>query len=110
MTPHSCGEFTWICRAHPHPGGSRGFLEERREAKRATLVDKLLGSDDYARHLAEVFDVVLLGRRGDRVEKRRKTNHWFEYLETAFKSEPSLEQIVRDLIISRPTKPERKGP
>jgi hypothetical protein len=93
----------------PTPGETDEFLKNGAKNKRTLLVDKLLGTDDYARHLAEIFDVVLLGRRGDRVEGRRKANHWFEYLETAFRENRAWDKVVRDLIVCRPGKPEEKG-
>jgi hypothetical protein len=93
----------------PTTAEAEDFLKSGDKNKRAVLVDKLLRTEDYARHFAEIYDVVLLGRRGDRVEGRRKANHWFEYLESAFKQNRPWDQMVRDLVVSRPAKPEEKG-
>ena len=93
----------------PTPEEAEQFATSSDRNKRAALVDKLLAGDEYARHMAEIYDVVLLGRRGDRIENRRKSNHWFEYLEASFKENRPWDQMVRDLVVSRPTKPETKG-
>jgi mono/diheme cytochrome c family protein len=77
------------------------FLRARGSDKRSALVDRLLASPEHARHLREVFDVVLMG-------KRTANTAWIAYLERAFATNRSWDRIVRDVLLARPeTKPER---
>lgn len=86
------------------------FLAAPPEGKRTSLVDRLLASDDYPVHLRELWDVFLMGRgkRGNH-EDRRRDNGWWEFLETAFRSNRPWNETVRDFIAARPDKPEGKG-
>jgi mono/diheme cytochrome c family protein len=88
------------------------FLAATDSNKRQRLVDKLLKSSEHARHLAEIFDIVLLGRSerlpgSDRPLGRDDT--WHAYLRWAFSSNRSWNTIVRDLIIARPSSDLEKG-
>ena len=93
----------------PNPAELNPFLADQRPDKRARLTDCLLASDDYPRHLREVFDVVLLERRDEAAENRRREHGWFAYLERAFRLNYSWDRIVRDLIVARPSDPEDRG-
>ncbi len=77
------------------------FLNSRKKNKRAALTDRLLASPEHARHLREVFDVVLMG-------KRSRNDSWNGYLEWAFQTNRPWDRIVRDVLLARPeTKTER---
>src|SRR5690348_6912453 len=39
----------------------QAFLADARPDKRAAIIDQLIGSSDYARHMREQFDVMLMG-------------------------------------------------
>jgi hypothetical protein len=93
----------------PKPDELNAFVADQRPDKRARLTDCLLASDDYPRHLREVFDVVLLERRDEAAENRRREQGWFAYLERAFRLNYPWDRIVRDLIVARPSDPEDRG-
>lgn len=77
------------------------FLKSRERNKRTALADRLLASPEHARHLREVFDVVLMG-------KRSRDNSWNDYLDWAFQTNRPWDRIVRDVLLARPeTKAER---
>ena len=77
------------------------FLHDRRADKRSALVDRLLASPEQARHLREVFDVVLMGRRSGNTA-------WNDYLERSFATNRPWNRIVRDVLLARPeTKADR---
>ena len=78
------------------------FLSSPTESRRAQLVDRLLASDDHARHMGEVFDVVLMGRGGEKAARRRKENHWHGYLRTAFGENRPWNDVVREILLARP--------
>lgn len=79
----------------------RSFLENSSPDRRERLVDALLAGDDYPRHLREIFDVVLMERKGGRALTQRKENHWFEYLENSFRANRPWNEMVRELIMAR---------
>ncbi len=85
------------------------FLREKARDKRARLIDHLLGSDEYPRHMREVFDPVLMDRRGAEWEDKRANQKWFAWLEDAFQRNRPWNEVVRDLIVARPAQPEDRG-
>jgi mono/diheme cytochrome c family protein len=85
----------------PTTAEAEAFLRSREKNKRAALTDRLLASPEHARHLREVFDVVLMG-------KRSRNDSWNGYLEWAFQTNRPWDRIVRDVLLARPeTKAER---
>jgi len=85
------------------------FSKDGARDKRARLIDTLLGSEDYPRHLREVFDPVLMTRRGADWEDQRANQKWFAFLEDAFRRNRPWNEVVRDLIVARPGRPEDRG-
>jgi len=85
------------------------FAHARGKDKRAQLIDSLLSSDEYPRHLREIFDPVLMGRRGVEWEEQRADRKWFAFLEDAFRRNRPWNEVVHDLIVARPTRPEDRG-
>jgi len=89
---------------------SEAFLQSSDPAKREALVDRLLASDDYPVRMREVWDVLLMGRaKRDRHEDRRRDNGWWAFLETAFRTNRPWNEVVRDILVARPGKPESQG-
>jgi hypothetical protein len=95
----------------------QAFLADARPEKRAAIIDQLIGSPDYARHMREQFDVMLMGRgdgdesqqrerrrRGDGQGGRREAHQqaWREYLEKSFAENRPWDAMVRDMLIARP--------
>jgi mono/diheme cytochrome c family protein len=93
----------------PTPEEARSFLYDASPDKRAALVDRLLASDEAARNFREVWDALLMGRRGTRREDRRRDSGWYAFLEGAFKQDRPWDEVVRALITARPERPEDKG-
>ena len=85
------------------------FVKDQTRDKRARLIDVLLASSDYPRHLREVFDPVLMERRGPEWEEQRASQQWFAFLEDAFRRNRPWNEVVRDLIVARPGRPEERG-
>jgi mono/diheme cytochrome c family protein len=85
------------------------FVSSNESQKRTLLVDRLLNGSEYPAHMAEVLDVVLMERKGQRAEAERKARGWFTYLEKSVASNRPWNQVVSDLIIARPKSPEQKG-
>lgn len=91
----------------PTVAETEAFCAEKGEAKRDTLVQKLLDGEEYAVHLREVFDVVLMNRSKSLDERR--VNHWHEYLEKSFRANRPWNRMVRDIIVARAEDEQQRG-
>jgi hypothetical protein len=80
----------------------RSFVGDKSPHKRTTLIDRLLSSDDYARHMAVTFDVMLMERRAD---GHVPNQEWRGYLADSFRKNKPLDVLVRELIASDGTDP-----
>ena len=85
------------------------FAGSRAKDKRARLIDSLLASEEYPRQMREIFDPVLMSRRGPEWEEQRANQKWFAFLEDAFRRNRPWNEVVRDLIIARPERAEDRG-
>lgn len=85
------------------------FVNTADPAKRANLIDQLLASPDYARHMAQVLDIILMERKGPREEAQRREHGWFDYLQKSIAANRPWNKIVADLITARPESPDQKG-
>lgn len=81
----------------PTLGESRAFLESNSPIKRQQLVDRLIYSPEYARHMSRVFDVLLMERRP--AEKIPQAD-WEAYLFRAFSANKPYDELVRELLAS----------
>lgn len=75
----------------------RAFESDRSPNKRTALVDRLLSSDEYARHMAVTFDVMLMERRAD---GHVPTDEWRGFLAESFRKNKPLDVLVRELLVS----------
>ena len=81
----------------PSSTAARTFIDSKAADKRAKVIDQLLGSDEYARHMAVSFDVMLMERRAD---KHVKTPEWRQYLFDSFLTNKSWDKIVGEIFTS----------
>lgn len=79
----------------PSTDEARAFLGDQSADKRAKLVDKLLASEGYARHMTNLFDVLLMDRRADKHVKRPE---WQEFLRSSFAANKPYDQFVREIL------------
>jgi hypothetical protein len=86
----------------PTPDAARTFLKESSTDKRSKLIDALLASPEHARHMATVFDVMLMERRQDKHVPRAQ---WVEYLRTSFAANKPWDQLVREVLSADGTDP-----
>src|SRR5262245_12311635 len=70
---------------------ARAFLTDTAVDKRATLIDKLLASDDHVRRMTQVFNVMLMERLGDHAE-------WQKFLHESFLANKPWDQLVREIL------------
>lgn len=89
----------------PSAEEARAFLADKAADKRAKLVDKLLASDGYARHMTNLFDVLLMDRRPDKHVKRPE---WREFLQTSFAANKPYDQFVREMLTADGSDPKTR--
>jgi hypothetical protein len=85
------------------------YWADPRGERRQRLVAKLIASDDYPRHMREVFDTVLMGRPGGNNARERADRGWNAFLEDAFRSNRPWNETVHDMLVARPTDGARRG-
>lgn len=79
----------------PSAEATRSFLADSAPDKRTALIDKLLASESFARHMAVVFDVMLMERRPD---KYVTVDEWRGWLQTAFTENRPLNTTVAQIL------------
>lgn len=89
----------------PTSDEARAFLADQSPDKRTKLVDKLLADDGYARHMTNLFDVLLMDRRPDKHVKRPE---WREFLQTSFTTNKPYDQLVREILSTDGTDPKTR--
>ncbi len=104
----SCDDATFVRRSYldlvgriPAPEEAADFLADTSSRKRAGLVDRLIASKEHARHLREVFDVVLLGRPKNLASADRSSHGWHAYLERAFHENRPWNEVLTEIIDAR---------
>src|SRR5262245_26289488 len=79
----------------PSIDDTRAFLKDSAPDKRARLIDRLLASAEHARHMAHVFDVILMERRP---AKNVPAAAWHDYLREAFAANKPWDELARDIL------------
>ena len=69
----------------------RKFLNDQAPDKRIKLVDELLAGPEYPRRMEELFNVMLMERRGEHPE-------WLKFLRTSFASNKPWDQLAREIL------------
>lgn len=90
----------------PSTQQARDFLADRSPNKRERLVDRLLASPEYARHMTYVFDELWMERRPD---KHVKTAQWREYLRKSFMENKPYDQLVREVLSADGSDPKTRA-
>lgn len=73
----------------------RSFLADQNPAKREAAVDRLLNHPRYARHMAEVFDVLLMERRP---YVNVTADEWHQYLLKAFRENRPYNELAKEIL------------
>jgi hypothetical protein len=89
----------------PTAADARAFLKDTSPDKRARLIDRLLASPEYARHMQDVFDVMLMERRPDKNVARAA---WQEYLRTSIAENKPWDVLVREVLSADGTDPKTR--
>lgn len=97
-----CGDADFVRRAYldltgviPTAEQTRGFLADNKADKRQRLIDELLASPAFVRHMTLTLDVMLLERRADKTALNKP---WLEYLYESVAADKPLDALFRELI------------
>lgn len=86
----------------PSASEARAFLSDSTVDKRTVLIDRLLASPEYPRHMREAWHVQLMERAGDHEE-------WSRYLEQSFATNKPWNQLVREILNPDPDQEATRG-
>ncbi len=89
----------------PSATTARAYLADRSPGKRIALIDRLLASPEHARHLAIVFDVMLMERRPDRFVPHAV---WHEFLRSSFAANKPWDVIAREILAADGSDPKAR--
>lgn len=79
----------------PTADQARAFVEDRSPAKRERLIDDLLVSPAFTRHLTITLDLILMQRLPEKVVKQPE---WEAYLYNTLAADKPLDQLYRELL------------
>ena len=74
---------------------AKAFLDDPAPDKRAKLIDKLVASPWFSRHLANTVSVMLMERRAD---ANVPLADWDKYLYESFLANKPYDQLVREIV------------
>ncbi|MCS7046526.1 MAG: DUF1549 and DUF1553 domain-containing protein, partial [Gemmataceae bacterium] len=90
----------------PTAAQARAFLADQSPDKRSKLIDHLLASDGYARHMQHTFDVLFLDRRPDKHVNRVA---WQTYLRDSFAANKPYDQLIREILSADGVDPKQRA-
>lgn len=85
---------------------ARAFLESADPEKRSKLVDELLASPDYGRHMADIWQSLLLTKNS--TARRLDTGVFVDWLAHEFNENRSWDSMVREIVTAKG--PQDKNP
>lgn len=91
----------------PSVNETREFIDDPTPNKREQLIDRLLDRPRFARHMANVFDVMWMERRAN---KHVKQDQWLAFLRTSFEQETPLNEIIQQILAADGVQPDQRGP
>lgn len=91
----------------PSADTTREFLANDDPRKRMKLIDRLLASPEYARHMQQVFDVMLMRRLP---QKNVTTTEWETFLRMSFAENKPWDQMTREILAADGTDARQRGP
>jgi len=91
----------------PNAKQVRDFLADKSPDKRTKLIDRLLATPEFARHMQRRFDVVLMRRlRGRNVPDAA----WEAFLRKSFADNKPYDKLVREILANDGRDPKNRGP
>ncbi len=107
------GDAEFLRRVHldlvgtiPTASEAREFFRDGSDHKRVEVIDRLLSDRRHARHMANVFDLFLLERRGG---KHVKSEDWQQFLFDSFLSNKPWNELAREILVADGTDSKIRG-
>jgi hypothetical protein len=91
----------------PSAEEARAFFKDPSPNKRRELIDRLLTSPGYARHMQNVFDVLFMERRPERAVPKPE---WRQYLYDSAAANKPYDVLVRELLSADGSDPKMRAP
>jgi hypothetical protein len=91
----------------PSAAAARSFLDDAAPDKRTSLIDRLLAAPQFARHMARVWDVMLMERRPEKVIP---VAEWQQFLHESFAQGKPLDQMLREILSADGSDSKQRGP
>ncbi|MCI0378055.1 MAG: DUF1549 and DUF1553 domain-containing protein [Gemmataceae bacterium] len=85
---------------------ARSFLADSATDNRQKLIDKLLASDGFVRHMVDTFDVLWMDRRADKHVKR---GEWVEFLRASFAANKPYDELVSEILSADGSDPKMRA-
>jgi len=86
---------------------ARAFLADPNPAKRVQVIDRLLATPEYARHMQRQFDLWLMRRLP---QKNVPVPEWEKFLRESFAANKPWDQLVRQILSNDGSDPNNRGP
>src|SRR5262245_30036546 len=86
---------------------ARDFVADTSPDKRQKLIDSLLASPDFLRHMTITFDVMLMERKPEKIVKQPE---WETYLFAPLANDKPLDKLFQELISSDGVEEPQKAP
>ena len=93
----------------PRESELKQFVNQQDSRKREQLVDSLLSTEEHATHIAEVLNALFMGRKSPGKNGPREKGEWMAYLTAAIQSNRPWDNVAREILLARPTRPEDRG-
>ena len=100
-----CDDAEFLRRVHldivgkiPTAEQAAAFLDSKDPAKRAKLIDDLLASKDYGRHMADIWQALLLPRNSDNRRLAAYYPNLVKWLEEQFNAGTGWDKMTRQLL------------
>jgi hypothetical protein len=90
----------------PSSGMARAFLAGNSPHKRQVMIEALLSTPEYARRMANVFDIALMERRPDKKVPRAD---WEKYLQASFAGNKPYDKLVTEILSADGTDPKMRA-
>jgi hypothetical protein len=90
----------------PTAAEARAFLDDPSPYKRRKLIDRLMAGPEYARHMQDVFDAMLMERRDD---THVPAKDWRTFLRTAFADNVPYDRLVTAILSADGADPKTRG-
>lgn len=85
------------------------FLEDSGDDRRDRLIDRLIDSEDFVIHFADLLDALLMGRADESKYAERAKHGWRAYLESVLRQDRPWNEVASEILLARPDEESKRG-